>query len=132
MNNGIICIIDDDPIYQIITKKIISRSEAKKNIISFSNGAEAIERFVGNVHKPDLLPDVILLDIDMPIMDGWDFMASFQRIQPMIQKKISIYIVSSSIANSDKEKAKTFEGIMGYLSKPLTLENFLEIEKTNA
>ena len=131
MNNALICIIDDDPIYQIITKKIIKKTETKKEIISFSNGAEAIEAFVSNVHKPDALPNIILLDIDMPVMDGWDFMASFERIKPMISKKIVIYIVSSSIADSDKEKAKTFEGISGYFSKPLTLENFLKIEKAN-
>lgn len=131
MNTAIICIIDDDPIYQIITKKIINKTETKKQIISYSNGAEAIEAFVGNVHKPEGLPSIILLDIDMPIMDGWNFMASFERIKPMISKKISIYIVSSSIANSDKEKAKSYKGISGYLSKPLTLENFLEIEKAN-
>lgn len=131
MNNGIICIIDDDPIYQIISKKIINKTETKKNVISFSNGAEAIEAIVSNVHKPEALPNIILLDIDMPIMDGWDFMTSFERIQPMISKKIVIYIVSSSIANSDKEKAKTFKAISGFLSKPLTLENFIEIEKAN-
>ena len=131
MNTITICIIDDDPIYQIITKKIINKTETKKEIISFSNGAEAIEALVSNVHKPSALPAIILLDIDMPIMDGWDFLASFQRIRPMISRKISIYIVSSSIANSDKEKAKTFDGITGYLSKPLSLENYIEIEKAN-
>lgn len=131
MNKKIICIIDDDPIYQIISKKIINKSEAKKDIISFSNGAEAIKALVSNVDKPEVLPNIILLDIDMPVMDGWDFITSFERIQPMISKKIVIYIVSSSIANSDKEKAKKFKVISGFLSKPLTLENFIEIEKAN-
>lgn len=131
MNNLIICIIDDDPIYQIITKKIINKTDTKKEVISFSNGAEAIETLVSNVHNPEALPNIILLDIDMPIMDGWDFMTSFERIRPMISKQILIYIVSSSIANSDKEKAKTFKQISGFLSKPLTLENFIEIEKAN-
>jgi len=131
MNNALICIIDDDPIYQIITKKIIEKTDTKKTIISFSHGADAIAAFVTNLQNPTDLPDIILLDIDMPVMDGWDFMVSFERIKPMISKKIAVYIVSSSIADSDKEKAKTFKGISGYFSKPLTLKNFLEIEKAN-
>jgi CheY-like chemotaxis protein len=131
MNNALICVIDDDPIYQIITKKIINKTNSQKRIISFQNGAEAIEFLVGNIHKPEELPNIILLDIDMPVMDGWDFIISFKKISRMISKKIFIYIVSSSIAESDKQKAKIFEEIDGYFSKPLTLENFKEIEKAN-
>ena len=131
MSKEIICIIDDDPIYQIITKKIINKTDTEKEIISFSNGAEAIDAFASNVQQPEALPNIILLDIDMPIMDGWEFMASFEKILPLISKKIAIYIISSSIADSDKEKAKSYKQIAGYLSKPLTLENFTAIEKAN-
>ena len=131
MSKEIICIIDDDPIYQIITKKIINKTDTEKEIISFSNGAEAIDAFASNVQQPEALPNIILLDIDMPIMDGWEFMASFEKILPLISKKIAIYIISSSIADSDKEKAKSYKQIAGYLSKPLTLENFRAIEKAN-
>lgn len=131
MSNKIICLIDDDPIYQIITKKIICRSETASKIMSFCNGSEAIEGLVSLVHKIDEQPDIILLDIDMPIMDGWHFMEAFEKIKPMMAKEIAIYIVSSSIANSDKEKAKDYAGIHGYISKPISLENILEIAKAN-
>lgn len=131
MNNKIICIIDDDPIYQIITKKIINKSEIAGKIISFSNGAEAIDGLIELMNLPEQLPDIVLLDIDMPIMDGWNFMEAFERVKPMFTKEMAIYIVSSSIAISDKEKAKTFPEILGYLTKPISLQDVLEIAKAN-
>lgn len=129
--NTIICLIDDDPIYQIITKKIIQKSEIASKILSFANGAIAIDGLIGLIHKPDEFPDIILLDIEMPIMDGWHFMERFEKIKPMFPKEVAIYIVSSSIATSDKEKAKTYPGILGYFTKPISLENLLEIAKAN-
>lgn len=127
----IICLIDDDPIYQIITKKIIQKSEKASKILSFVNGAEAIEGLIGLIHKPDEFPDIILLDIEMPIMDGWHFMERFEKIKAMFPKETAIYIVSSSIASSDKEKSKTYNGILGYFTKPIAFQDVLEIAKAN-
>ncbi|SHG22120.1 CheY chemotaxis protein or a CheY-like REC (receiver) domain [Flavobacterium segetis] len=121
-----IWIIDDDGIYQIIAKKIIQRSELFSKISSFKNGQEAFDNLFAAIEKGASLPDIILLDINMPIMDGWEFMEEIIKLESRYLKDIAVYIVSSSIAVEDKNKSKTYFNILGYLSKPLTL-NDLEL-----
>lgn len=66
-------IIDDDIIFKIIAQKIIQKSENLETLSTFSNGQEALEALESAVTKNENLPDIILLDIEMPIMDGWEF-----------------------------------------------------------
>ncbi len=113
-----ICIIDDDPIYQLITKKIIEKSQLFSQILSYKNGKVAIDSLKA-IQSAEEFPDVILLDIDMPEMDGWAFMNELQRMDFGFGKKPAIYIASSSIANEDREKANSFPEIVGYLCKPI-------------
>ena len=123
MTKKIIWVVDDDAIYQIIVNKIIQRSEMFSAISSFKNGKDAIDTLQNSLENIELLPDIILLDINMPIMDGWEFMEEMGLLKSQINKQINIYIVSSSIAVEDKNKSKTYPDILGYLSKPITTEN---------
>ena len=120
-----IWVIDDDAIYQIIVNKIIQRSEMFSTIFSFKNGKDAIDALYSSIQNKEGFPDIILLDINMPIMDGWEFMEEMEMIKSQINKKINIYIVSSSIAVEDKNKTKTYPDILGYLSKPVTTEDLI-------
>ncbi len=129
MKNKVICIIDDDPIYQLLINKIITMSETDYDVISFKNGKEALDRFKLDIENDKSLPEIILLDIEMPIMDGWDFMTEIDKALTQKNDKTAIYIVSSSIAHEDKEKAKTFPEILGYFSKPMDSNKILEITK---
>ncbi len=124
MNKKVICIIDDDPIYQILINKIIAMSKTECEIIRFKNGKEALDYFTLDTIKN--LPEIILLDLEMPIMDGWDFMTEVDKI---FTDQTDIYIVSSSIAYEDKEKAKRFTKVKGYFSKPIDSEKILEITR---
>lgn len=130
MTKKAIWVIDDDPIYQIIINKIIQRSEMFSTITSFKNGKEAIDALHETVNSPtdniEILPDLILLDINMPVMDGWEFMEKMGLLKSKFSKNITVYIVSSSIASEDKNKSKTYSDILGYLSKPVTI-NDLEL-----
>ncbi len=122
-----IWVIDDDMIYKTIMKKIIQKSEKFSNTFTFSNGEEAINA-LKNLHKNnEALPDIILLDIDMPVMDGWGFMVEMALLKPQLQSQISIYISSSSIAIEDKLRAKNNPHILGYMSKPISLEDLILI-----
>lgn len=122
-----IWVIDDDIIYKTIMKKIIQKSEKFSNTFTFSNGEEAINA-LKNLHKNnEALPDIILLDIDMPVMDGWGFMVEMALLKPLLQSQISIYISSSSIAIEDKLRAKNNPHILGYMSKPISLEELVLI-----
>ncbi|MFV8441940.1 response regulator [Flavobacterium sp. LB2P44] len=118
-----IWIVDDDAIYQIIVNKIIHKSEMFSAISSFKNGKEALDALENNT----TLPDIILLDINMPVMDGWEFMEAMGLLKPQFDKEIIVYIVSSSIAIEDKNRSKSYENILGYLSKPVTVNDLLLI-----
>ncbi|MFE3847840.1 response regulator [Flavobacterium sp. LB3P45] len=127
MRKKTIWVIDDDTIYQIIVNKIIQKSEMFSNVTSFKNGKEAIDTLTSLAKQDELLPDIILLDINMPIMDGWEFMEEMTILKPSMTKKIIVYVVSSSIAIEDKNKSKTYPDILGYLSKPVHINDLILI-----
>ncbi len=123
MKKKIIWTIDDDMIYQTIIKKLIQKSGGFSAHSSFINGNLAITALKNILElNNEEFPDIILLDINMPVMDGWEFMEEFKTIKSEISKKINIYIVSSSIAIEDKKKAETFTDIMAYLTKPISVD----------
>jgi CheY-like chemotaxis protein len=125
--NQKICIIDDDDIYIFLMKKSFAAMGINQEVISFLNGADALEELLQLKKNQEALPGIILLDINMPIMDGWEFLNEFRKIQSENSTKIPIYIVSSSISNEDIEKSKTYPEIIDYLSKPLELETLVSI-----
>ncbi len=123
-----LCIIDDDELYKMLLKKTVNNLKSKTKVISYANGEEAILGLLENKSDPSKLPDTILLDINMPVMDGWEFMEEYLSIQKEFSKSMVIYIASSSIANQDIEKSKTYKEISGYLIKPIvksTVANLL-------
>lgn len=125
-----LCIIDDDKIFQILTKAVIEKTRLVQKIKIFSNGKTAIE-FLSTMHdQPDELPEIILLDLNMPILDGWGFLEEYLLLKPRIGKKILIYIVSSSIDPEDIEKARTISEVTDYIIKPVTQEKFINLIKT--
>lgn len=122
--NKVICIIDDDPIYQFLINKIIGNSKADYEVIFFRNGKEALDYFTLNPDKN--LPEIILLDLEMPVMDGWDFLKEIDQFKI---NETDIYIVSSSISHEDQEKVKAFPKIKGHFSKPINSKKIQEITK---
>jgi CheY-like chemotaxis protein len=127
MKKKIIWVIDDDAIYQTIINKLIKKSGTFSAHSSFINGKVAIGALNNLLENNDIIPDIILLDINMPVMDGWEFMEEIKSIKSKISKKIIIYIVSSSIALEDKNKSKTFTDIIGYIPKPISVADLLSI-----
>ncbi|MEO8236368.1 MAG: response regulator [Flavobacterium sp.] len=123
MLQKIICIIDDDPIYKLITKKLIQKTKLYSETIEFNNGNEALIYF----ESASSLPDILLLDIEMPEMDGWEFLDEFCKLEKERKKESTVYIASSSIAIDDKMKAKKYECVKDFLSKPINLEKLKQI-----
>ena len=115
-----IALIDDDAVTNMINTKIISRS-FPANIVSYTNARESLDKFGGEAGagKP-VLPDFIFLDINMPGMDGWEFLAEFQNFPADRIKGCKIYMLTSSIDLDDIEKSKQFASVLGFISKPLT------------
>ena len=130
MKQKVIWVVDDDPVYQIIINKIIQRSGFFSAVSTYKNGKIALDAFQQLLDNDTALPDIILLDINMPVMDGWEFMEELGLIKPKFMKQIVVYIVSSSIALEDKNKSKSYENILGYLSKPVTVDDLISIAST--
>ncbi|CAM3511740.1 response regulator [Flavobacterium gelidilacus] len=128
MKKKSIWIIDDDSIFKIIIQKLISKANIFENVETYSNGEEAFLAIKNILNKDKQLPDIILLDIEMPLMDGWAFMAEISVFkQNFEEKKTSIFISSSSIAIDDKLKADKNPCIKGFLSKPITMNDLIKI-----
>ncbi|HKL37080.1 MAG TPA: response regulator [Salegentibacter sp.] len=128
------CIIDDDKIYVNLVKKIIEIKKLSENLLIFKNGMEALDHFklILENATEDVLPDIIFLDINMPVMDGWEFLNEFIKIKNNFDKKITLYVVSSSIDPRDLERAKSFNLVTDYLIKPIELKKFEKIFDRNS
>ncbi len=122
-----IFLIDDDPIFVFLTKKTILKTGQEQKIEVFSNGKEAIDFFLGNKKNSELLPEIIFLDLSMPVMDGWQFLDELSTFINEISKKIDIYIVSSSISPLDLEKSTTYSFVKEFIVKPLSQDKYTSI-----
>lgn len=124
---GVACIIDDDDIYVYGVKKLIQIKDLCENLMVFKNGQEALNYLKPILNTPELLPEVILLDINMPIMNGWEFAEEFTKLNANPVKQITIFMISSSIDPKDVERAKQISGISQYYIKPVTLDVLTKI-----
>lgn len=118
MKNKLTYIIDDDKLTVKLMNILIAKSKFCEEIHSFYNAQLAIDSLRENHDRNDMLPDAILLDLNMPVMDGWQFLDEFIHLP--IKKEISIFIMTSSIDPADIEMAKKYAVIKDYIMKPIT------------
>ena len=117
-----ICLIDDDEVYKFFMQKMLQIKKLAGEISSFPDGEEAFNFINENKKNPENLPDLIFLDINMPIMNGFQFMDEYTKISAEIDKKITIYMITSSIDPIDLAHSKTFPEITDFITKPVTVE----------
>ncbi|HEY3406343.1 MAG TPA: response regulator [Ohtaekwangia sp.] len=122
-----ILIIDDDPMSSFMLKRLAELGELADIITIFNSGRSALEYIKERKGDANLLPDVIFLDIYMPVVNGWDFLATFKEFKNELSKSISIIIVSSSEHPRDIDQAKTFQEVKAYAVKPVSLERLKEL-----
>lgn len=122
-----ICLVDDDMVYQYVAKKTIESTGLSENIIQFHNGEEALTFFKENALNDGALPDIIFLDINMPLMNGWEFLEAYEKIAPLMSKDIPVMIVSSSLDDYDFNKSKEFSVVTGFITKPILRDKFIKI-----
>ncbi len=130
----ILC-VDDDPITLMLCKMVINRSEFAQELITAQNGEEALNYFddlklnnLGN--EIQRYPELIFLDLNMPVMGGWEFLDSFIKEDYRTQfKNCKVIVLSSTIDPEDIGKAKTYPMVMDFLSKPITKEMLEGLKK---
>jgi CheY-like chemotaxis protein len=120
-------VVDDDEIYRFAINIIINRSGIADQISYFGNGQVAINTFIENMGEPEQLPDLILLDLNMPVLDGWQFLDAVSKLLPSLLKKVNIFLVSSSNDEEDFERARTLPEVIDMIVKPLTVKTLNEI-----
>jgi two-component system, chemotaxis family, chemotaxis protein CheY len=120
-----IAIIDDDKIFHVLTRRILEKGGVADEILEFYDGQDALTYLKGNLGETSKLPDLIFLDIQMPFMDGWQFLDEYSSL--MLTKPVVIYIVSSSISALDHERSRDYENVKGFIIKPFKREKIMEI-----
>ena len=125
----LVLLIDDDAPTNFINKKIIQNSGLVEIIHVAQGGSEAISFLSGNenLNKNFLFPDIIFLDINMPAMDGWEFLAEYRKLKTIKSERVIIVILTTSLNPDDELRAREIEEVYGFKSKPLTRQTIEEI-----
>jgi CheY-like chemotaxis protein len=132
MLDQILC-IDDDPITLMLCKKVIAKSSFSNEIITSQNGEEALSyfntiKYTNNQNKPIPQPQLIFLDLNMPVMGGWEFLDYFNSEEFSEFNTIKVVVLSSTIDPEDLEKSKQYPMVIDFLSKPIS-QSMLEYLK---
>jgi CheY-like chemotaxis protein len=113
-------LIDDNPIDHYIVRTMLYNNEACKQATYTFDGSMILEFIEENKSATNLLPDVIFLDLTMPNFSGWEFLDKFEKIKDNLNKKIELYVMTSSVRESDKERSSKYGCVNSFISKPLT------------
>ena len=129
MSTRSICIIDDDKVYTFGIKKIIKNHLPDDTVITYNNGKEALDQLRAIKEQNEELPDVILLDIDMPKMNGWDFLKEFDAVRNSVDKKIEIFVISSRIEAGKESlyKIDWDDKVSKFVPKPVDANRLKEL-----
>ena len=123
MLDRILC-VDDDPITLMLCKKVIIKSSFSNEIITAQNGEEALIYFNTIRHaqtKSNEQPQLIFLDLNMPVMGGWEFLEHFSSPEfSEFHTTVKVVVLSSTIDPEDLEKTKQYPIVIDFLSKPIT------------
>lgn len=127
-NIDIVMLVDDDETDNYISKRVIEMTQFAKRVEIKKSGASALSYFYSNMDDISQLPDIIFLDINMPVVDGFVFLYEFERFDELIKDKCKVIILSSSDNKRDIDKIVNDRHVVRFLTKPLTEEALEELK----
>ncbi len=129
-----VMLIDDNEIDNLINQRVIENAGICNHIFTHTGGKSAIE-FLKNAEKVatsskdnSLLPQIIFLDIDMPLMDGFQFLDEFDNLSDTIKSHCKIVMLTSSISIKDTKRSKSYNNVKEYINKPLSKESLKALD----
>jgi CheY-like chemotaxis protein len=122
--------IDDDPITIMLSKMVMTKAAYANEIVTAQNGEEALVYLDRLMNENSTIPDLIFLDLNMPIMGGWEFLDAFseEKYRSYFAKS-KVVVLSSTIDPRDIEKSKSYVMVLNFMSKPISKE-LLELVKS--
>lgn len=121
-----IMLVDDDEIHSNLCYELILRAGIANHVSIFNDAEEALDHLRSRVGNADELPDVIFLDINMPFMDGWDFLDAYEEFRTQMKKEIMLILLTSSVYKNDIEKAKQYKAVSEYIKTPISIDKLVE------
>lgn len=125
-----VMIIDDNTIDLYVCSRMIIKNNFGKKVLQYSVATEALKYLHDNQNNFSELPQIIFVDIYMPIMSGFEFMTEYDKLSPVLKKHCKVHIISSTIDNQDIVKSRTNNNVVSFQVKPITKE-FLDRIRTN-
>lgn len=123
----LILIIDDHLVDVFITSKIIESTQFAKKVLEYNSPFMALDYLRKNETEPEWIPDLIMLDINMPLVDGFRFMDEFAKLGENVRKKTRIVFLSSSLNPSEIERAEKNQYVLKFITKPLTADKLKQL-----
>lgn len=117
-------IVDDDPVIAFIHENVVAESQLAVQPTSASNGQEALEHISANMAGD--VAYLVLLDINMPVMNGWQFLDALDETS--FAEQVYVVVVTSSVDRADHEKARQYERVFDYIEKPISIESCRRIK----
>jgi CheY-like chemotaxis protein len=122
-----VLLIEDDSITIMVCDRIMKMYAFSSHVISKTNGHDALLYLQELTQKNEPIPEIIFLDINMPVMNGWDFLQEFELLKIDSNKVPHVFILSSTVDPEDAKRALSFTCVKGSLSKPLTKQHLEQI-----
>lgn len=116
MQHNLVMLVDDDPMSNTYSALVVKKQNPSTEVLTFNSGTSAL-KYLKEESNPK--PAIILLDLNMPVMNGWDFMEEYEKLN----LEIEVVVVTSSNDYEDRNRTRSFHRIVDYFVKPITVDN---------